>query len=229
MISAWGDDDMGSNSGSVYVYDAATGAQLHKLTASDGATNDGFGSALALDGNLLAVGSPGDDDFGSGSGAVYLFDITTGAELMKLTAADAAASMGFGGALDLDGGRLLVGAAGDDSININQGSAYLFDSGSGAQLMKLLSPNNGNELRFGGEVALSAGTALIGAINDSSVGLEGGAAHFYDVTTGNYITELLPSIGNGDDLFSWGLDIDGPRAVLSAYRAGSLSRGRGYL
>jgi len=36
IIGAWGDDDLGSQSGSAYLFDIATGNQLHRLTASDG-------------------------------------------------------------------------------------------------------------------------------------------------------------------------------------------------
>ena len=47
MIGAYGDDDNGSNSGSAYVYVRSNGvwSEQAKLTASDGAASDNFGTA----------------------------------------------------------------------------------------------------------------------------------------------------------------------------------------
>ena len=42
VVGAYGDDDNGSSSGSVYVYDL-DGTNEIKITASDGASNDRFG------------------------------------------------------------------------------------------------------------------------------------------------------------------------------------------
>merc|ERR1719221_2562103 len=105
-----GDDDRGSQSGSVYVIDGATGTTLLKVAADDGAAFDFFGLAVALnsDGTRLAVGAYGDDDRGSQSGSVYVFDGATGTTLLKVTAGDGAAGAKFGRAVALssDGTRL---------------------------------------------------------------------------------------------------------------------------
>lgn len=229
LVAAPQDDDLGSNSGSVYVFDVVSGSEVRKLLASDGSPNDGFGSAVTVLGSLAAIGAPGDDDFGSSSGAVYLFDVNTGVELMKLTPNDAQGSMTFGGALSLSGSTLLVGASGDDTNGDNSGSAYLFDVNSGAQIAKLEPPQTGAGVRFGSKVALDGPTALVGAYLDSSTGLEGGAAHFFDASTGVHLKKLLASEGNGDDWFGFAVDISGPRAVVGAYHANFPNRGRALL
>ena len=63
LIGAYQDDDKGSNSGSAYVFTRSGTAwsQQAKLTASDGAANDGFGYAVALSGNTALVGAYFDD------------------------------------------------------------------------------------------------------------------------------------------------------------------------
>ena len=80
VVGASGDDDKGSNSGSAYVFEKpssgwANMTQTDKLLAPDGASNDRFGSSVAVDGNYAIVGVSGDDDKGSNSGSAYVFRI----------------------------------------------------------------------------------------------------------------------------------------------------------
>ena len=75
--------------GSVYVLRASDGAQLAKLTASDGAAGDHFGHSVAIDGDTVVVGARG---VNTQTGAAYVFRTTDGwdtfAEVDKLTASD---------------------------------------------------------------------------------------------------------------------------------------------
>jgi len=75
LIGAWGDDDSGSESGSVYVFmrSGSTWTQQQKLSASDGAASDRFGKYLSLSGNNALIGAWGGDDGGSESGSAYVF------------------------------------------------------------------------------------------------------------------------------------------------------------
>ena len=81
LIGATGDDDNGESSGSAYVFTRGgeEWTQQVKLTASDGAAFDYFGSSAALDGDTAIVGAPDDDDNGSGSGSVYIFALNAAA------------------------------------------------------------------------------------------------------------------------------------------------------
>ena len=82
--------------------------QLFELTASDGASNDYFGATVAISGARAVVGARGNDDLGSFSGSVYVFDVTTGQELWKLTASDGASSDYFGECVDISGDRIIA-------------------------------------------------------------------------------------------------------------------------
>jgi hypothetical protein len=73
-VGAPGDDDQGEDSGSVYLFDAMTGTQLAKLTASDGEAGDAFGRSVDLGPGGLIVGAWFDDDRGVDSGSAYVFD-----------------------------------------------------------------------------------------------------------------------------------------------------------
>ena len=122
-VGAPQDDDRGAASGSVYLFDAATGALLRKIVAGDGAPNGQFGIALDIVGNRLAVGAWGDND---GAGAVYVFDTTTGAQLGKFVASDAAPRDILGRAVALSGSAVIAGAARDADRGTDSGSVYRF-------------------------------------------------------------------------------------------------------
>lgn len=126
VICAPGDDDNGSGSGSAYVFDVTTGAQLHKLLPGDGTAGAAFGASTSVSGAFAAVGASGDSSKGPGSGAVYLFDITKGQQLDKLHPADGAGGDGFGATVAIDGRSLVAGSMGDGDNGPDSGSAYSF-------------------------------------------------------------------------------------------------------
>jgi FG-GAP repeat/Putative metal-binding motif len=150
VVSAPGDDDNGSYSGTGYVYyGSAAGidsASEDKLTASDGAVSDYFGWSVSDAGDLdgdgyddLVVGAERDSTSGNMSGAAYVYyGSATGIDSaleVKLTASDAATYDIFGcsvsGAGDLDGDGyddLVVGSYWDDDAGSNSGSAYVYFS-----------------------------------------------------------------------------------------------------
>jgi len=126
LVGARLDDDGGNESGSAYLFDITTGLQLAKLTASDAAAGDRFGSSVAISGNVALIGAFSNDDAGDSSGSAYLFDITTGLQLAKLTASDAALGDEFGFSVAISGNTALVGALFDDDGGFDSGSAYLY-------------------------------------------------------------------------------------------------------
>ncbi len=99
-IGAARDNPKGDMSGSAYIFARSRNAwkEKAKLVASDGAKDDNFGWAVAIDRNIAVVGSPGNDDAGSGSGAAYIFtfDGANWKETIKLIPADLDRSARFG-------------------------------------------------------------------------------------------------------------------------------------
>jgi len=77
VAGAYGDDDMGLNSGSAYIYkrNGTNWAQQAKLTASDGAGSDSFGSAVSISSDRCIVGAYLDDDMGTDSGSAYIYEL----------------------------------------------------------------------------------------------------------------------------------------------------------
>ncbi len=76
IIGADGDDDNGGNSGSAYIFqrDATSWIEQDKLIASDGAQLDNFGCAVSISGDYAVAGAYQDDDNGSSSGSIYIFN-----------------------------------------------------------------------------------------------------------------------------------------------------------
>ena len=167
IVGAYSDDDnssnIGSNSGSAYIFNVQTGAELHKLNASDAMGGDYFGQSVAISGNYAIVGAQADDDIGDNSGSAYIFNVTTGTEIHKLVADDAAWGDNFGVSVAIDGNYAIVGASYDDDKGSNSGSAYIFNVTTGTQLHKLIDSNGGVNYRFGGSVAISGNYAIVGS------------------------------------------------------------------
>ncbi|MCC6215162.1 MAG: hypothetical protein IT376_09850, partial [Polyangiaceae bacterium] len=73
-VGAYGDDDLGSSSGSAYIFKrtGTSWAQQSKVTASDGASGDYFGLALALDATTLVSGAYYNNELAASGGAAYV-------------------------------------------------------------------------------------------------------------------------------------------------------------
>jgi hypothetical protein len=220
-----------STSGSAYIFNAANGQQLFKLTVPDAAAVDNFGWSVAISGSIAIVGVPNDDDAGSASGSAYLFDSTTGRRLFKLTAFDAAAGDNFGWSVAISGTTAIVGARRDDDDGFESGSAYLFNTTTGQQLFKLTASDAGELDQFGSSVAISGTTAIVGAPNHAEAGLPSGSAYVFDTTTGRQLLKLTASDAALNDNFGDPVALSGSTAIIGA-RGNSdagLSSGSAYM
>jgi hypothetical protein len=178
VVAGSASDDIGANSsqGSAYVFvrSGATWTEQQKLTASDGAANDRLGSSVAISGDTLVLGVPGDQiDANTSQGSAFIF-VRSGATWtmqQRLTASDGASSDVFGNSVAISGDTVVVGASSDDvGATNNQGSAYLFsavqnhitvtnanDSGAGSLRQAILDANAGPGLDI---IKFSAGAGL---------------------------------------------------------------------
>ncbi len=212
IVGSAGDDDGGSSSGSAYIFDTTTGQQLFKLTASDAAFGDLFGSSVATSGTTVIIGARLDDDAGQQSGSAYVFDTTTGLQFFKLTASDAAAGDEFGRSVGVSGTTAIIGARGDDGF---AGSAYVFDTTAGQPLFKLTPDDAETDDHFGWSVAISGTTALVGAFGDDGFA---GSAYVFDTTTGQQLFKLSASDRAVNDWFGSSVAISGTAAIVGAYQ-----------
>ena len=203
VVGAPGDDsDRGVNaSGSAYIFtrnSEGAWSQVTKLiTALEPAANDEFGISVAVHGNTIVVGAPGNQNTVDGTdvstGAAYVFtkaaidDWSDSTEQAKLTASDGAANDEFGISVAVHGNTIVVGAYQNDALNgNNEGAAYVFtkpttDGGwadsSGTETAKLTASVRTRLDRFGHSVAVHGTTVVVGAhLDDVS---DSGAAYVF--------------------------------------------------
>ncbi|MCZ6835257.1 MAG: hypothetical protein O7G85_05725 [Planctomycetota bacterium] len=228
VVGAREDDDNGSQSGSAYVFrfdtNTSTWNQEQKLLASDGGTNDEFGIAVDIDGNVIVVGSHFDDDLAIDAGATYVYrhDGVVWNEEQKLTASDGDGGDQFGQSVSISGSAILVGAFQDDVMGTDSGSAYMFrHDGLGWNQEQKLAPADGAaEDWYGWSVSIDGAAALVGSVQDDSLALDGGATYYYEYSGGVWtmIQELFASDGADGDWFGSAVAIRNGRILIGARR-----------
>ena len=113
----------------VLVQSGTTWTEQQELTASDGASGDEFGHAVALSGTTAIVGAQGHTVGANGAqGAAYVLvqSGTTWTEQQELTASDGAPGDDFGHSVSLSGTTAIVaGTQHMVGANAKQGAAYI--------------------------------------------------------------------------------------------------------
>ena len=101
------------------------GDELRRLVPDVPVSNQDFGDALDVAGNVVLVGAE-DTPIGNipSAGKAFLFDATTGEQLLEFETDDRPATRAFGSAVVTDGVNFLIGAEDDSNV---RGAAYLFD------------------------------------------------------------------------------------------------------
>jgi len=217
--------------GAAYLYDTSNGTQLAKFFASDGQSVDGFGGNVAIYGTTAIISATGDDDNGSGSGSVCLFDIsnpTSPVELSKLLASDGAALDTFGRSVAINGDHAVVGSIRAEIGNAS-GCAYLFDISdpiNPVEITKLLSSDLEAFDRYGCAAALGSTTALVTANTDNNIyGDNAGSGYIFNLNA-HPNDECTNPIGiAGEGIFSF--DTTGVSQGSDPATTGSVGQGEG--
>ncbi len=211
--------------GAVYVYRKGSGGweEVARLQASDGYRGDGFGSAMAADGQTLLVSARPQPQV-EGPTSVYVFERSpTGdwSEVGRLPTIEASSEAAYGSSLALHGGAALVGApalaGGGDRRDpgpraVGEGAVHVFGGAGVAWIEEGQLTGGGGG--FGASLAAESGRLLVGApLADG-----GGAVYSFRLDGGGWQEEgTLPAQGLADgDAFGASLGVHGDRAVVSA-------------
>ncbi|MCO6511583.1 MAG: hypothetical protein J5I65_12395 [Aridibacter famidurans] len=237
------------NTGSAYIFGRNTGGpevwgQIRKLQASDAQFDDGFGFAVSIYGDRVAVGAPGNDDLGSDSGSVYLFGRNQGGadnwgEITKRVSSDGNASDFFGESVSIGPDVLAVGASGNDDAGSNSGSAYIFEKSTGGadnwgEVKKLTPDDSTAGAVFGFVVSVDGDRVAIGSPGHAGNGPNSGAVYVFLRNLGGadewgQKQMLTASDGQSNEAFGYSLSLNGDSIVIGAVDLDGSSSGSAYV
>jgi T5SS/PEP-CTERM-associated repeat protein len=262
-------DSIAIDSGSAYVFvrNGTNWTQQAQLKASNAGAGDVFGRSLAIFDDVIVIGASDEasaatgvngnqsDNSATDSGAAYVF-VRTGTNWTQqayLKASNSESFDQFGHPVAISGDTIVVGAESEDSnatgVNGNQadnsatnsGAAYVFvrNGTNWTQQAYLKASNTGLGDNFGGAVAISSDTIVIGAVDENSnaTGVDGdqsnnsasfsGAAYVFMRNGTNWIQQHYLKASNTDpqDQFGVSVALAGGTVVVGAYLESSAATG----
>jgi hypothetical protein len=212
--------------GVAYQFDAKTGARIGVFTSPHPQGGGLFGYSVAVSGDIVVVGAPGETSTTGGAGGhAYIFDAATGnlnATLASPTPVHHHRGQ-FGWSVALSDNCVVVGAPFEDSIVANEdvpqgGNAYVFDI-SGALRHSLHSFSLQASGYFGISVGASGDSArglprvIVGASGESGAA---GNAYLYDAGSGSQIATLQSFSAQPNGQFGYSVAATSDMAVVGA-------------
>ena len=216
--------------GAVYIFrfNGTSWDEEQKLTASDAAFGDIFGSSISVSGNTALVGAQmADCAAGTNCGAAYVFRFngTSWDQEQKLTASDAGGGDVFGWSVALSGDTALVGARRHAcAAGGNCGAAYVyrFNGSSWVEQQKLTASDAGSGDVFGTSVAVSGETAVVGSYlaECAGGGFGCGAAYVFQFNGTSWDQEQKLTASDADINAQFGISasVDGETIAVSAWQ-----------
>lgn len=222
VVGADGDFEHGFKSGALYLLQKSVEdqwQQVQKLSPSDAQAKDAFGSAVDIDGDYLAVTALGREQ---NKGAAYIFkkDANGWIESAKILADDALTGDYFGRSVDLDQGRLAVGA---HSANAGVGAVYVYKkSGENwTKEEKITLPEGVFSDYFGNAISLKGNYLAVGAYGRNN---DKGAVYIYkfDGQKWSLLKTLNPEDLSDFSEFGFDLEFEGEHLYVGAPRANNV-------
>jgi hypothetical protein len=211
-VGAFSEDGAGFYRGAAYAFERDQGGagnwgEVKKLTASDAQDGDWFGGSVAVSGDTAVVGAIYEDGAGVDRGAAYVFERDQGGagnwgEVKKLTASDAQDDDWFGWSVAVSKDTAVVGAYEEDGAGSDRGAAYLFErdqggAGNWGEVKKLTASDAQDYDNAGFSVAISANTAVMGALYEDGAGFDRGAAYVFGPSLAVGGVAELPDLAGG--------------------------------
>lgn len=205
----------------VYVREGSEWILQAELISDDYDTNDSFGASVAIEGDVLAIGAPADDEKAAGAGAVYVFTRvgTNWTQRAKLMAADAAINDGLGQAVALRGSTIAAGAPYKNSF---RGAVYVFvgDGATWTQESKITEGTVRQGEYFGERLTMDGDTIAVGVYRHdlSTTKTYAGAVYVYarNGSIWSFQQKLTPDDVADQDVFGRWLHMQGNTIVASS-------------
>ncbi len=216
--------------GAVYIFNrTANGwSQSQRLVATDTITTTQFGYSVALDNNVLVIGTPFNPSGGSLGGDVYVFNRANGvwSQSQKLSGPNPTGFRQFGRSVDIDGDYLAVGASHVDiGTAADAGSAYVYQLLDGQWVLQseLINESPIPGGGYGTTISISGQSVLVGELGNSTFTNPFGAVHaFISIDEQWYERAVFTGspAGAGSN-FALSLDHDGNTAVVGSFLSGA--------
>ena len=229
FVGAYQDTVGTTQRGSVYIFRTLSGNWTQNTKSLDpySVANDNFGASVAVSGDTAVVSAPQTTIGSNAQGVAWIF-VRNGASwtlLQALYDPNGAANDNFGASVAISGDTIIIGANLDDvGANADQGSAYVFAriNGSWSQQAYLTATGGAANDRFGGSVAVSGNTVIVGATqNDVGANADQGSAYVFTRSGTNWTqqAQLNGTNGAANDRFGGSVGISGDTAVVGAFRS----------
>jgi hypothetical protein len=194
-----------------------------------------FGTAIALKGSRILVGSEPQGTGFNNVGIAHLFDLNSAnpnTPVHTFQNPTPASQDFFGTSVNIDGNRIVIGAYGDKSQS-SDGSVYVYDLAATNPTVPFLTIRNplpGTGDRFGFSTSLSGDRLAIGAYLDTTGGTQAGIAYLYDIS-GASPAPLLATFNNptpaADDRFGISVALSGTRLLIGAEKDDTIAADSG--
>jgi hypothetical protein len=227
------------NEGGIYIFDLASAnadQPVLILRNPTPASDEGFGSRVAISGDIVAVGARGDGAAGAGAGTVYLYHLAGEAPSQPVWSSHGpspAMGNGFGGSLALDGLRLVVGSPGDSTVGSYAGSVHVYEIGGDlvpVRTATFFNPAPTQFKPFGAAVGISGTRVVVGSAGSDSISSNRGTAYAFDLAApspADSAVELENPAAAGYAAFGTAVGISGTRVVVGNHleNTGALDSG----
>lgn len=186
-------DNLSSDDGIVHIYDITNGQYLDSISSPSPAASGGFGSWMDTHNGMLLIGAPGEQEDGVPAGKAYLINPNTKQVVATYHSPTPSSGDRFGiRVLSVDEDYVLISADLDDAPTSDSGVVHLFEGTSGDFVRTIQNPTPSSGDRFGLYAATLGDRVLVGALHDNNPSNDSGAAHLFDVETGNLERSFAP-------------------------------------
>ena len=195
--------------GAVYEIDLDALAPMRRIPAP--APAGFFGSALAVAGNTLFVGAPSAPSLDLQLGSLHELDVATGAFLRTTGNPEPRQGRGYGRALAVGGGRLVVAAPLSPAEPALPNVLYVYDLATRA-LERTIADPDGSSSGFGSGLLIVGDFLLASTYREASPG----AVYVFSLATGAYLRTLYSPDADHANSFGWALASVGGLVAVGA-------------
>ncbi|WP_228702816.1 Kelch repeat-containing protein [Salisaeta longa] len=201
-------------------------AQITKLPRPDTARTSGYGSDVAISGDLAVVGASAEDTCGPNGGAAYVYVRASNGvdwtQVARLTPTPCRPNAFFGASVAASDARVLVGATSEYFAEEKENAAYVFArqaDGTWQQTARLTPDARRPEGRFAVDVALDGDRAAVSTAGSSDAAYHG-AVYVFDYTPATdawqRTARLTAAHPPEDGVLGGAVALDGNRIAVAA-------------